>query len=376
MKILVSINAFKGAVSTVLATDIVADELLKFGFSVEKNYIADGGDGSVEVAASMGARLQYYDTYDPLLRPIKAPIAWFGKIALIEMAKASGLALLKNEERNPLKTTSFGTGLLIKKAIEEGAEEIILGIGGSATVDGGVGLLEALDFKFLDAKGNPSWIGGESLQNIRTIVKSPVKFPKITIASDVTNPLLGPNGASRVFGPQKGADPQMIEFLDNALAHFNNITKKYFNTDISDAQGAGAAGGIGGFASVYLNAQLKPGAELFMDLCNFNEKASKSNVLITGEGALDKQTSCGKAPYRCAKRFKSINRNGLTIALSGSVLDRNTYEDAIDVALSITHKPLSIKESIESTQLLLRSTICEIAKILLWKINMHDAKIL
>jgi len=372
MKILVSINAFKGAVSTVLATDTVANELLKFGFSVEKSYIADGGDGSIEVAASMGARLQYCDTYDPLLRPIKAPIAWFGKVALIEMAKASGLALIKPEEKNPLKTTSFGTGILIKKAIEEGAEEIILGIGGSATVDGGVGLLEALDFKFLDAKGNPSWIGGESLINIRTVVKSPIKFPKITIASDVTNPLLGPDGASRVFGPQKGADSQMVEFLENALAHFNEITKKYFDVDSADIKGAGAAGGIGAFASVYLNAQLKPGAELFMDLCNFNEKASKSSVLITGEGALDKQTSCGKAPYRAAKRFKSINKNGLTIALSGSVSDRNTYEDAIDVALSIIHKPLSIKESIENTLNLLSSTTAEIAKILLWKANTQN----
>ncbi|HHS49287.1 MAG TPA: glycerate kinase [Desulfurella acetivorans] len=367
MKILVSINAFKGAVSTVLATDAVADELLKFGFSVEKSYIADGGDGTIDVAAAIGAKLTYYDTYDPLMRPIKAPIAWFNKTAVIEMAKASGLALIKPEERNPLKTTSFGTGILIKKAIEEGAQEIILGIGGSATVDGGVGLLEALDFKFLDAKGNPSWIGGESLINIRTVVKSPINFVKITIASDVTNPLLGPDGASRVFGPQKGADSQMVDFLENALGHFNEITKKYFNIDSANTKGAGAAGGIGAFASVYLNAQLKPGAELFMDLCNFNEKANKSSVLITGEGALDKQTSRGKAPYRAAKRFKSINKNGLTIALSGSVSDRNTYEDAIDVALSIVHKPLSIKESIENTLDLLRSTTCEIAKILSWK---------
>ncbi|OSS42606.1 Glycerate kinase [Desulfurella amilsii] len=375
MKILVSINAFKGAISTVLATDTTAQELLGFDFSVEKSYIADGGDGTVEVAATMGANLKYYDTYDPLMRPIKAPIAWFEKIAVIEMAKASGLALIKQEEKNPLKTTSFGTGVLIKKAIEEGAEEIILGIGGSATVDGGIGILEALNFKFLDAKGNPSWMGGESLQNIRTIVKSPINFPKITIASDVTNPLLGPNGASKVFGPQKGADPQMVEFLDDALAHFNDITKKYFNIDIADAQGAGAAGGIGGFASVYLNAQLKPGAELFMDLGNFNEKASESDVLITGEGALDKQTSCGKAPYRVAKRFKSINKNGLTIALSGSVLDRNTYEDAIDVALSIIHRPLSIKESIESTQSLLRLTTREVAKILLWSQAHNEFKV-
>jgi glycerate kinase len=164
----------------------------------------------------------------------------------------------------------------------------------------------------------------------------------------------------------------MVEFLENALAHFNEITKKYFDVDSADIKGAGAAGGIGAFASVYLNAQLKPGAELFMDLCNFNEKASKSSVLITGEGALDKQTSCGKAPYRAAKRFKSINKNGLTIALSGSVSDRNTYEDAIDVALSIIHKPLSIKESIENTLNLLSSTTAEIAKFLLWKANTQN----
>ncbi|MGC8790164.1 MAG: glycerate kinase [Desulfurella sp.] len=367
MKILVSINAFKGAVSTVLATDTVSEELLKSGLLVEKCYIADGGDGSVDVAASMGANLKYYDTYDPLMRPIKAPIAWFGKTALIEMAKASGIALIRPEERNPLKTTSFGTGVLIKKAIEEGAQEIILGIGGSATVDGGIGMLTALDFKFLDSKGNPSWIGGESLQNIKNIVKSPINFPKITIASDVTNPLLGTNGASYVFGPQKGADSKMVEFLDNALAHFNDLTKKYFNIDIANIEGAGAAGGIGGFASCYLNAQIKPGAELFMDLGNFNKKASNCDCLITGEGALDKQTASGKAPYRVAKRFKSINKNGLTIALAGSISDRDTYKDTIDIALSITNKPLSIRESIENTNALLKSFASEIAKLLAWK---------
>ncbi|MGB9755573.1 MAG: glycerate kinase [Desulfurella sp.] len=367
MKALVSINAFKGAISTVLATNIVAEKLSNFGFEVEKCYIADGGDGTIDVATSMGAKTEFYETYDPLFRPIKAPIAWFDKIAIIEMAKASGLALINLEERNPLKTTSFGTGMLIKKAIQEGAQEIILGIGGSATVDGGIGMLAALDFKFLDAKGNPSWMGGESLKNIKTIVKSALTFPKITIASDVINPLLGPNGAANIFGPQKGADPTMVEFLESGLAHFNETTKKFFNIDISNLEGAGAAGGIGGFACAYLGAILKPGAELFMDLGNFNKKAAKSDVLFTGEGALDKQTACGKAPYRVAKRFKNINPSGLTIALAGSISDRNTYEEVIDIALSITHKPLSTKESITNTNILLSSTVHELAKLLIWK---------
>ncbi len=369
MRVLISINSFKGAISTIEAIHIIENELSNFGFEVEKCPIADGGDGTIDVAASMGGIIKYYDTYDPLLRPIKAPIAWFGNVAVIEMAKASGLALIKPEERNPLKTTSFGTGVLIKKAIEEQAQEIILGIGGSATVDGGVGMLAALDFKFLDAQGNPSWLGGESLLNIRSIIKSPIKLTKITIASDVVNPLLGPNGAANVFGPQKGADSHMVEVLENALEHFNNITKQYFNIDISNTEGAGAAGGVGGFAICYLQATLKPGAEIFMDLGDFNEKAKKSDVLITGEGALDRQTSFGKAPYRAALRFKKINNNGLTIALAGSVLDRNTYEDAIDVALSITNKPLPIKESIENTATLLKSTVYELAKLLKWKNN-------
>lgn len=367
MKALVSINAFKGAISTVLATDTVAQELSKFGIETEKCYIADGGDGTIDVAASMGAKIEFYDTYDPLFRPIKAPIAWFNKTAVIEMAKASGLALISLEERNPLKTTSFGTGILLKKAIQEGAQEIILGIGGSATVDGGIGMLAALDFKFLDAKGNPSWMGGQALKNVKTIVKSTLSFPKITIASDVTNPLLGPNGAANVFGPQKGADDAMVEFLEANLAHFNDITKKFFNIDISNLEGAGAAGGIGGFACAYLNATLKPGAELFMDLGNFNTKATKSDVLFTGEGALDKQTACGKAPYRVAKRFKNINPSGLTIALAGSISDRKTYEDVIDIALSITNKPLSTKESIINTPFLLGSLVYELAKLLIWK---------
>ncbi len=372
MRILISINSFKGAISTIEATSIIENELSNFGFDIEKCLIADGGDGTIDVAASMGGTIKYYDTYDPLLRPIKAPIAWFGNVAIIEMAKASGLALIKPEERNPLKTTSFGTGVLIKKAIEEQAQEIILGIGGSATVDGGVGMLAALDFKFLDAKGKPSWLGGESLRNIRTIIKSPINLPKITIASDVVNPLLGSSGAANVFGPQKGADSHMIEVLENGLEHFNNITKQYFNIDISNAEGAGAAGGVGGFAICYLKATLKPGAELFMDLGNFNEKAAHSDILITGEGALDRQTPCGKAPYRAALRFKKINKNGLTIALSGSVADRNTYEAAIDVALSITNKPLSLKASIENTATLLKSTVYELAKLLKWKNNNNN----
>jgi len=365
-KILVSMNAFKGSISTKVATDTVALAFENAGFSVERVYLADGGDGTIEVAATLGARVEFIDTLDPLMRPIVAPVAWLGQTAVIEMAKASGLALISREERNPMLTTSWGTGLLIKHALEHQADRIILGVGGSATVDGGLGMLAALGFSFTDEAGSAAWRGGEGLSRLAGIVANPsARQAKVVVASDVTSPLLGPTGAAAVFAPQKGATPDMVTVLEKGLEHLADLTYKMTGVRLHDMPGAGAAGGIGGAAVAWLGGHLEPGAELFMDLEHFDSRAAGCSVLVTGEGSIDAQTIVGKAPIRVARRFRKVSPAGLTVAIAGAVHDREEVRKAgIDVLLSMVDCPMSERDAMEGGQALLAQAAGELAHLL------------
>jgi glycerate kinase len=365
-KVLVSMNAFKGSISTRVATDVVATAFGAEGFEVEKVYLADGGDGTIDVVAALGGRIEFVQTFDPIMRPIQAPVAWLERTAVIEMAKASGLALIATEERNPMVTTTWGTGVLMRYAIEHGAERIILGVGGSATVDGGLGMLAALGFTVADEAGAASWRGGEAFAHLERIVASPlVKQASIVVASDVTSPLLGPTGAAAVFAPQKGATPEMMTQLEKGLERFADITLQMTGVRLHDMPGAGAAGGVGGAAVAWLGGHLAPGAELFMGLEDFDARAAGCSILVTGEGRIDAQTVVGKAPIRVARRFRKASPKGLTIAITGDVRDRSQVREAgIDVFVTIEDRPMTEREAMENGEALLRQAAAEIAHLL------------
>ncbi|NPV89027.1 glycerate kinase [Coprothermobacteraceae bacterium] len=362
-KVAVAFNAFKGSLDACEATDLAVSVFSEVGFAVEPFYIADGGDSTVEAAQRIGGRVVEVDTFDPLMRPIKAPIAFIGDTAVIEMAKASGLVLLSPHERNPEKTTTFGTGILIREAARLGANRIILGIGGSATNDGGMGMLEALGLKFLDEGRLLPGTGG-SLGRVSFITGDLTNLPPITVASDVTNPLLGKQGATRTYGPQKGADPSMLERLEIGMENYANIVERHVNRKVRDIPGAGAAGGVGFAALAFLDAELRPGAEIFLDLNTFDTRAKGCALLVTGEGKLDHQTLMGKAPFRVLKRFKAVNPTGVAIAVSGICADEADLHSAgFDALFTIQRGPISEAASMETAADLLQAQLREIASL-------------
>lgn len=365
-RVLISINAFKGSIPARATTDIVAAAFEAERFEVEKVYLADGGDGTVDVAAALGAQIEFVRTTDPVMRPIQAPVAWLGRTAVIEMAKASGLAQIAVEERNPMITTTWGTGILLRYALEHGAERVILGIGGSATVDAGLGMLAAMGFSVTNSSGAASWRGGEALAAVDHIAAGRyVRGAEIIVASDVASPLCGPAGAAAVFGPQKGATPEMVTMLAIGLERFADITLASTGVRLHDMPGAGAAGGVGGAAVAWLGGRLQPGAELFMDLEDFDRRAAACSVLVTGEGRIDAQTLAGKAPIRVARRFRAVSPGGLAIAITGEVRDRSLVREAgIDVMVTIEDRPMSEREAMENAEGLLRQAAAETAHML------------
>ncbi|NPD46263.1 glycerate kinase [Lentimicrobium sp. S6] len=302
-KIIIAPDKFKGALSGLQFCDIVEEALKKHLDSVEikKLPLADGGDGTVEVLEYyMGGERVEVEVHDPLARMIKASYLYSPKkrMAFIEMADASGIRLLKNEELNPLKTSTFGTGELIKHAIEKGAQHIILGIGGSATNDAGMGMARALGYRFYDLNHEELLGKGEDLNRLMhidtTSVSPTLKDIKFHVACDVDNPLFGENGAAHIYAPQKGAHAPMVATLDGGLQNFSNIINNQFNFDLQNIAGAGAAGGLGAGTVLFLDAELKSGIALIKEIAHFDEQIKGADWMISGEGRLDEQTFSGK----------------------------------------------------------------------------------
>lgn len=277
--------------------------------------LADGGEGTLEVIKSIhGGEWIQKKVNDPLFRPIQAQYLWIPdqKIAYIEMSRASGIELLKTKERNPLLTSTFGTGELILNAIEKGANEIILTIGGSATNDAGIGMAAALGFKFLNKQGEELKAIGESLPLIDSIIPSPlmskINAVKFKVITDVQNPLAGKEGAAHVFAKQKGANAEMIKYLDKGLINMKELFGKTKNSLIGEIQGAGAAGGLGAGAIYFLQAEIAMGAEWLLNKIHFDRAVKKADYIITGEGKIDGQTWGGKlisqVIARCDQQFK------------------------------------------------------------------------
>ena len=349
MKILVAIDSFKGSLSSLEAGLAVKDGLKGLCDVVVKP-IADGGEGSVEALAdALGATYIDAITQDPLGVKILARYALIKDLAILEMASASGLTLINEKQRNPLKTSTYGFGLLIKDAISKGARKFIIGIGGSATNDAGTGMLSALGFEFYDENGDLLAGIGENLAKIFKISTQnslkELKQCEFLIACEVDNPLFGKNGAAYVYAPQKGADGRMVKELDDGLKSFANAVKAHFDTEHYKLKGAGAAGGLGfGFVS-FLNAKLRPGIDIITDEIGLEDEIKKADLVITGEGKMDFQSSMGKTPTGVAKLAKKHKKP--VIALAGCVCEgaQECNKSGIDAFFCILNEPISLEEA-------------------------------
>lgn len=326
MRVVIAIDSFKGSLSSSEAGNAVKEAVLKVYDDAHVTVIplADGGEGTTDVFMSYyNAEPVELTVNGPLMKPVKAKYCIINNTAIMEMASASGLTLISPEERNPLHTTTFGVGEMIKDAIIRGCRRFIIGIGGSATNDGGLGMLSALGFEFLDKNKTPVPNGAKGLEELSEIrtdnVIPELKECVFNIACDVKNPLCGNNGCSAVYGPQKGATPDMVEKMDRLMLHFAEIVKQYFPASDMNKEGAGAAGGLGFAFSSFLNARLRPGIDIIIEESGIEEIIKNSDIVITGEGRLDSQTVMGKAPIGIARLAKKHNKK--VIAFAGCVSD-------------------------------------------------------
>jgi glycerate kinase len=365
MRIVIAPDSFKGCKSATQVALAISEGVRRILPDAKITCIpmADGGEGTIEaIVMATGGRIIPVQSVDALGRPIQSfyGVLCNGITAVIEMAAASGIELLKPEERNPLLTSTFGTGLLLKAVMEAGFTEIIIGIGGSATNDGGAGMAQALGFGLLDKNGKPIGRGGGSLNNLHSIDRSRVDpllgKVKITIASDVRNPLLGPSGATRIYGPQKGATPEMLEILEANLSHFSHILQNEFGVNFADFSGAGAAGGLGGGMMAFCSAEMASGFELINKLTRLEDHISKASLVFTAEGKIDSQTAYGKTVSGVAQLAKKYRVP--VIALAAIVTDDVTelYKQGITSVFAIADRPMSIEESKSRTTELLAAT--------------------
>ncbi len=352
-KILLAIDSFKGCLSSLEVAAAVEDGIRKIypACEVVKVPIADGGEGTTEalVWATKG-QMYTLEVNNPLMQPVHATygILGDGHTAVIEMSAASGLPLVPEGRRNPMLTTTYGTGQLIADALGRGCTNFILGIGGSATNDAGIGMLQALGYRFLDANGQVLGQGGQILEQVASIdasTRNPLlNGAQFKVACDVDNPFSGKRGAAYIYAPQKGADPQMVETLDRGLKHFASVLKIQLHKDIDEVPGSGAAGGMGGGLLAFLDAVLQPGIRLVLDTLHFDDLLEGVDLVITGEGRMDAQTAMGKAPQGIAE---AANRKGIPIiAITGNIENAEAINRiGICGVFSIVPCPMSLQEA-------------------------------
>lgn len=355
MKVVIAIDSFKGSISSFEAGNSAALGIKRVCPDAEICVmpIADGGEGTVEaLVEGMKGKIRQVTVKDSLGRNITAAYGIVGDTAVIEMSAAAGIFLLNKSELNPMHTTTYGVGEMIKDAIMNGCRDFIIGIGGSATNDGGVGMLQALGFEFLDGNGKAVPFGAKGVGMIEKITDDKalpeLKECNFNIACDVTNPLCGKLGCSAVYGPQKGATEGDIKVMDKALAHYGELTsQKYKNADMN-AAGAGAAGGLGFAFMAYLGGKLQSGIELILDKIGIEEKISGADLVITGEGRIDSQTVMGKAPIGIARLAKKHGKD--VIAFAGCVTrDSNVCNShGIDAIFPILRSVSTLEEAMDA----------------------------
>lgn len=373
VQIIVAPDSFKGSMSAVEVASAMEKGILSVfpDAQVIKLPIADGGEGTTETLVSAtGGRFMKTKVMGPLGNTVEAVwgILGDGKTAVLEMAAASGLTLISKDERNPQITTTYGTGQLIEAALDQGIRKLIIGIGGSATNDGGSGMARALGVKFLDLEEQELPHGGAALRKLARIDISQLDKrlgeTTILVASDVDNPLCGPKGASAVYGPQKGATPMMVEELDQALKNYALIAKKTVAKDVLERPGAGAAGGLGAGLMLFTPAQLRPGVQLVLEVTGFEEKVKQADFVITGEGRTDFQTAHGKAPVGVAKAAQK--NNVPTLCISGGLGSgaEDVYAKGIEGLMSIVPQPMNLEECINSAEKLIQGATSRLCRIL------------
>lgn len=371
MKIVIAPDSFKESMTALEAAQSIEKGMKAVFPDAEYQLLpmADGGEGTVQsLVDATGGTIRERSVTGPLGETVQAffGILGNGKTAVIEMAAASGLHLVEPAKRNPLLTTSRGTGELIRAALDEGVSHIIVGIGGSATNDGGVGMMQALGGKFLDEKGEEIGPGGGALSAIKSIdlslLDSRLDSVKLEVACDVTNPLTGPTGASAIFGPQKGATPEVVRTLDGNLAHLASIT--IGGSEVASIAGTGAAGGLGFALLAFLKAELNRGIDIVLKAVNFSEKVKDASLVITGEGRIDGQTIYGKTPIGVAKSAKVYEIP--VIGIAGSLTEDSTvvYEHGIDALFSIVPGIIELNESFSQAPRLLERASRNMASVL------------
>ncbi len=355
MNVLLAPDKFRGSLTARQVTDAMLEgvQLARPEAHVTPLPLADGGEGTAQVLTdATGGTWQTAVVSDALGRPIEAGfgLSGDGQTAFIEMAQASGLHPLQPHERNPLLTTTYGTGELIRQAIDRGARHVVLAIGGSATNDGGIGMANALGWQFLDSSGQPLFPIGQNLSRLDRIVPPPASIVagiRISVACDVANPLFGPEGAAHVYAPQKGASFADVLVLDEGLQTLARLIRQQFGANVADVPGAGAAGGLGAGALFFLNAQLRPGADVVLDAVGFDWLAANADLILTGEGKLDGQTAQGKLIKRVVERAGGVP----VVALCGTLaLDPTEIRDlGLTAAFSILNRPQTLSEAMTTT---------------------------
>ena len=364
MKIVIAPDSYKGSIYASDAARAMEDGVRRVLPDAEVVLVpvADGGDGTLEtLVETSGGRIIASDVTGPLGETVSAQWGAMGDgvTAVAEMARTSGLALVRLEDRDPLNATTYGLGEVILEALEAGYRRFILGIGGSATNDAGAGMAQALGVRLLDADGAALPPGGAALARLARIdtsgLDSRAVEAEFDVACDVNNPLTGPEGASAVYGPQKGATPEIVEQLDAALANFAEVVKRDLGADVDGVPGSGAAGGLGGGIMAFLGGRLRPGVDIVLDTVDLESRLDGADLIITGEGCMDFQTVYNKAPIGVARL--AGERNIPVIGVSGSLGDGFTdvHEHGIAAAVAITHAPMTLDEATDRVAELIAS---------------------
>lgn len=359
MKIVIIPDSFKGSASSMEVCNCIEKGILKVfkNAEIKKIPVADGGEGTVDsILYAAGGNIRKIKVRNPEGKIIEAKYGIINKDkAVIEMAEASGITLVDDKNRNPLKYSTYGTGELIKDALNNNIKEILIGIGGSATNDCGIGMANALGYRFLDKNNNELEAYAENMIKVKYIddgnVDKRIFDIKISAACDVKNPLYGENGATAVYGKQKGVTEENFNILDNGLKNIASVVKEKFNKEIDYIEGAGAAGGLGGGLLAFCNAELKSGIDAVLDIIDFEDKIKDASLIITGEGAIDGQTKKGKVPVGVARRANNIP----VIAIVGDIRDgaETVYDLGITSIMPALKRAMPLNEAIKNSKMLI-----------------------
>lgn len=380
MKIVIAPDSFKDSLSAQDVADAIARGLAEVWPDAQliRCPMADGGEGTVAaVLAACGGERHQAEVCGPLGETVTATWGWLpdSHTAIIEMAEASGLQSLPVERRDACISSTFGTGELIRAALNAGAQRVILAIGGSATNDGGAGAMQALGVRLLDAQGQALEPGGLALAQLARIdldgIDPRLATVRFDIAADVDNPLCGPHGASAVFGPQKGATPAQVEQLDRALGHFADHCAKVLNKDMRDEAGSGAAGGLGFAAKAFLGAQFQSGVDVVAELVGLAEQVERADLVITGEGRFDAQTLRGKTPFGVARIAR---QHGVPVIVIAGTLGEDyqqLYGHGVDAAFALASGPMSLEQACAQAPRLLQERATDIARV--WRMAARTA---